>query len=396
MPPKSKTMQLKFPALGVVRRQAIERSYSAANYSSPYAVNCRLEDPLANRLRGGSFTGTSRVTLRSGAGVEERGEDDIILRTGVFHTETKDDPVYRDRALTFSDNAITATRVGDHTDTALSADVSDMFRPALFQLSEAYTDNDSDVVGGDVVALVPHKDKYLVCFTEDETWVLSGDPLSGTLRRISSEVGIIAEDAWCKREDTLYFLSSRGLYSVSMDGSGLKAISEDKIPEDLIDVEDASCELAYNHADRGVYIHLTSGVSWFYDTERDQFWPFTDSTSDSHVLIGPIRLGNVNAYGLAVRLYGVLADGSADVDWRIVKGETAEDAAADGKTAIEAAVAGNDYDDYVAAEGTWSAGRSYMFYPRVRAAWCCLWLASEGRWAYENIVLTTLVAGKWR
>jgi len=247
-----------------------------------------------------------------------------------------------------------------------------------------------------VVAVVPHKDKYLLCFTEDETWVLSGDPLSGTLRRVSEEVGIIAVGAWCNNHDTFYFLSSLGLYSVSADGSGLKALSEDVIPEELIGVSDSNCVLAYNHADRGVYIHLTTGVSWFYDTAREQFWPFTDDTTDSHVLIGPLRLGNVNAYGLVRRLYGVLANRSADVDWRIIKGETAEAAAADGKTAIEAAVAGNDYDDYVAAEGTWSAGRSHMAYPRVRAAWCCLWLHSEGTWAYENIVMQTLVAGRWR
>jgi len=360
-----KTMNLQFPVAGVVRRTGL---YSAARgqgaFPAPWAVNCRLEDSLANRLRGGSFTGISAGTRPS----EIR---------------------YRDRLLTFSTNAITAARVGTDDNTSLDGDVSDTLRPALFQLSYA------GLTGGTVVALIPHKDSFLLGFTAGETWSQQGDPLTGLRLRVSGEIGIIGANAWCMKDDTAYFLSSSGLYSVGADGSGLKALSEDKIPEDLTDVSDSSCTLTYNHADRGVYIHKTN-TDWFYDTARDQFWPFNTSSTDSHVLLGPLQLGRGGMYGRVVNLHGNVAAGSDDVAWRLVAGDTAEEAASNGKTAITAALASEDYSSYVAASGTWSAGRAHMAYPRLRSLWCCLWLHSEGDWAYEAATLTSILSGTWR
>jgi hypothetical protein len=350
--------------MGVIRREAHERNVSDVSFPAPWAVNCRLEDSLTNRLRGGSFTGIA-------AG-------------------TKEDPVYRDRALTFSGNAISASRMGNHSDFALSSDLSDTQRAALFQLSEA------GEVGGDVVALIPHKDKFLLGFTAAETWVQPGDPQTSGLRNISREVGIIGEDAWCVNHDTVYFLSSAGLYSMGADGGGLKAISEDRIPEDLTGVVDGACVLDYNHADRGVYIHRSSGVSWFYDVERDQFWPFDTGTTDSHLLVGPVRSGAPNALGLIQTIHGVMADGSAAVTWRIIPGETAEDACDDGKAAITAALAGGGFDQYYQASGTWEAGRSKTVHPRVSAPWAVIWLSSSGSWAFESVLLETILFGRHR
>jgi hypothetical protein len=322
-----------------------------------------LEDTLTTRLRGGSFTAIS---------------------AGTRPTET----VYRDRLITLSDNAILASRVGDHDDTALSSDVSDTLRPILFQLSE------SGDTGDDVVVTVSHKDSYLLGFTDSETWVLSGDPATGQLRRISDQVGIVDEDAWCVNHDIVYFLAEDGLYSVGADGSGLKAISEDKIPEDLASVT-GTCTLTYNHSDRGVYIHKT-GMDWFYDTERDQFWPFDTDTTDSHVLIGPLRIGGPNEYGLIQTLHGIIAEDSGTVYWRIVKGDTAEKACDNGKLAITAALAGTDYSRYVCAEGGWEEGRSCTEWPRTRAVWAVLWLSSSADWAYESIVMETVPFGRIR
>jgi len=350
--------------MGIIRRNAHERNYSAVDYPTPYAVNVRLEDSLTNRLRGGSFT-----AIAAGARPSE------IL--------------YRDRVLTFNENAITASRMGTHTDTILSADVSDIMRPKLFQLSEAGT------TGGDVVALIPHKDSFLIGFTADETWVQQGDPYEAPLRRVSDEVGIIGADAWCVAHDTVYFLSSRGLYAVGADGSGLKALSEDKVPEDLTGVSDSACTLTYNHSDRGVYIHKT-GLDWFYDMERNQFWPFDASTTDSHLLIGPLRIGGPNQFGLIQTIHGIMAASSGAVVWRIVPGETAEEVCDNGKAAITAALAGTDYDRYVSAWGAWDAGRSDTGWPRVRCAWCCIWLSSSATWAYESVILESVPFGRIR
>ncbi len=363
MPPK--TWTIRFPSLGVMRRQPQERVASAVAYSCPYSMNVRLEDPLTNRLRGGNFVGISAGSRPSSI-------------------------IYRDRTLTFSDAVITVSRQGDSTDTDLSADVSDTMRPTIFTLSEA------DETGEDVVALIPHKDKFLLGFTAGETWVLAGDPLTGTLRNISREVGIIAADAWCVNHDTAYFLSSQGLYSVGTDGSGLKSLSEDAIPEHLTGVSDADCTLTYNHADRGVYVHLTSGPSWFFDTAREGFWPFDTDSTDSHLLLGPLRIGGPNQFGLIQTIHGIMAAGSATVDWAIVPGDTAEEACDDGKAAITADLAGNDFGEYLAADGAWDAGRSNTGWPRVRAAWVVLWLSSAGTWAFEGVNLESIPFGRHR
>ena len=365
-----KTIDLQFPAAGVVRRWGLRAASGGRGpFPAPWGMNVRLEDSITNRLRGGSFTG---------------------IAAGTRPTEI----LYQDRVLTFSGRAIKATRMGDHTDTTLSSDVSDIIRPALFQFAHAGEQ------GGTVVALVPHKDQFLVGFTATETWVQQGNPHSGSRHRVSDQVGIIGANAWCVAHDTVYFLSSAGLYSVQADGSGLKALSEDVLPDDLTGVADAACTLTYQHSDRGVYIHKT-GTDWFYDTARGGFWPFDTTETDSHILLGPFQLGEARSptsrsYGRVLNLHGNIATGSADVTWRIVTGDTAEEAADNGKAAITASLADASYATYVKAEGTWSAGRAHVRYPRTRAVWMVLWIHGTGAWAYETAILTAYISGAWR
>lgn len=361
----SKILELSFPAAGVERRLGFRDSLNAKDsFPAPWAMNVRLQDSLADRLRGGSFTGISAGDRPSSI-------------------------VYRDRTLTFSDNAITASRVGDSTDITMDADISDLQRPTVFQLSHGGAE------GGVVKALVPHEDQFLLCFTADETWVQQGDPLGGPRRQVSDEVGIIGADAWCIVGNTVYFLSSLGLYSVGVDGGGLEALSEDAIPEDLTGISDTACTLTYQHSDRGVYIHHT-GTNWFYDVSRKQFWPFDTSKTDSHVILGPIKLGRRCSYGRVDAIYGMVATGSDDIDWHIIPGETAEEAAANAKAVVVSALGGGGQSGYVRGNGTWSAGRSHSAYPRTRAMWACLWLSSTGTWAYEGVTLKIMPTGYWR
>ncbi len=359
-----KTMDVLFPNLGVVRRFGYRVNTERGRHSTPWSWNVRLEDSLTDRLRGGSFVGIAPVA--------------------------KSSPVYRDRAVTFSGNAITISRKGDHSDTSLSADVSDLSRPTVLQLAE------DDAIGDTVIAVIPHKDSHLICFSATETWVLTGGPTTGAMRRVSDEVGIIGASAWCVNHDTVYFLSSLGLYTAGADGSGLKPVSEDRVPVELSDISDTAALLDYNHADRGCYIHLTASPSWFFDTAREQFWPFDRTGSQSHVLLGAFQLGQGNSFGRVLRIQGAIATGSATVTWRLVTGDTAEEAAANGKLAITASVASGDFSSYVSATGTWAAGRAHMAYPRTRAIWCVLWLTSTGTWAYEGSTLNTIISGRWK
>lgn len=362
----AQTLNLDFPAAGVIRRLALRVALGGRGpFPAAWATNCRLEDALTNRLRGGSFTAISAGSRPSAT--------------------------YRDRAITFSSNIITAARQGDSSDTALSADVSDTRRPIIFQLAEA------DSTGGTVVAVAAHKDSYLLCWTAGETWVLAGDPAIGTLRRVSDNVGILGADAWCFAHDTCYFMSSDGLYSVGADGSGLKAVSADKIPSELRSVSDTAAKLTYQHSDRGVYMHFTDeDVDWFYDTARDGFWPFESVSGQSHVLFGPFTLGERNSYGRITKIQGTIAAGSGTVTWAIVPGTSEEAAAANGKLAIEAAIAGNSYSSYVQATGSWTAGRNNVAYSRTRDVAACLWLSATTDWAFEAAAFDIMRSGQWR
>jgi len=201
--------------------------------------------------------------------------------------------------------------------------------------------------------------------------------------------------------DRVFFLSSRGLYAVQASGEGLQPISENAIPEELTGVDDEGTVLAYSHADRGVYIHIPSAnVSWFFDTERQNFWPFTLDRTSSHLLTGPFKIGDVDGEGIVSAMRGVIASGSDTVHWRIVAGDTAEDAATKGKAAIETFLSfpGSEasYSQHVKYSGSWNAGRSWTSRPRVRAVWVCLWLHSDGEWAFEKSSIQIATAGVWR
>lgn len=410
-----KVIELHWPA-GVGRRGPVRDTPAMRNeWPSPWAMNARLEDSLTNRLRGGSFTGQTASTATTSRYVElvtENGDtivtengDTIVLgpQYGVAASDDRvwvapgddapasssADCLYRDRLFRVSGNIILCSRQGDYTDWDYGGELEDTGRAMVFQLSEG------GEVGDTVVALVPHKDAYLLCFTADETWILSGDPATGSLRNVSRDVGIIAARAWCKNHDTVYFLSSRGLYSVGADGGGLKPISEDRVPVELTGITDADAVLDYYHPDRGVYIHLTTAPSWFYDTARDQLWPFDLTETSSHVLFGPFQLGQGRQHGRLLNLMGNVATSSADVTWHIVPGDTAEEAAANGKAAITAYLAGTSYSSYVHSSGTWVAGQNHMSYPRTRALWCCVWLSSASAWAFETASLESMLSGGW-
>ena len=412
-------VNMPFPSSGVMRRLANAASLGDGPTSTPWSVNVRLEDTLTKRLRGGSFTGREvpEIPMDSPRYVEDGSGNTITDDDGnvivldyersvtssggrVIAIPGEDAPdahpaecVYRGRMLRPDGASILASRQGDYADWDYGVDISDQNRAFVIQLSEA------GEIGGDVVALVPHKDAFLLAATSDSLWIVRGDPAAdGAMRNVSRGVGMVAARAWCKDHmDRVYFLSSHGLYTVGADGQGLEPISENAIPVELTGVDNADTVLEYNHADRGVYIHLPGdSLSYFFDTERQGFWPFTTDSGNSHLLLGPVKLGSIDQTGVINSIHGMVAAGSQSVNWRIVIGETAEEAADNGKVAITAALASSSFSSYIKYSGTWAAGRSLTFRPRVRGMWACIWLHSAGQWAYERITMQIASAGAWR
>ena len=95
-------------------------------------------------------------------------------------------------------------------------------------------------------------------------------------------------------------------------------------------------------------------------------------------------------------IHGVIGEGSGVVNWRIVPGDTAEEASSNGKTAIEAFQAGTGYAKYVWADGSWEAGRSAAGWPQVKGMWACIWLQSTAQWAFEQVAMESKLFGRWR
>jgi len=351
-------------------------------------MNVRTED-FQGRKRGGSWTPTAAaatvgVVHSGGYIVADPGDD----APGV---SSNADCIFRDRFIRPVGQAIYASRQGDYTDWAMSADISDVARPFVIQLSEAGEQ------GGSVTALIPHKDSYLLAATASSLWVVRGDPTAdGSLQNISRDVGTVGPRAWCRDHiDRYYLLSSHGVYTLSADGSSLQALSEDVIPEELTDIADEDTVLEYDHATRGVRIYIpTAAVNWLFETEENAFWPFK-VIAGSHVAIGPVRMNDGDTYGRLLRMHGITASGSANVMWRVLVGDTAEEVSVNAKAAIEALVAGGTPSN-IHSSGTWTAGVNHRSYPRARGLFMILLLSSGGDWSWEGAVCFMEPSGKWR
>jgi hypothetical protein len=197
--------------------------------------------------------------------------------------------------------------------------------------------------------------------------------------------------------DRYYFLSSQGLHTTGASGDGLQGLSKNVIPQELTGVTDVNTVLEYDHATRGVRIYIpTASVNWLFETEQNAFWPFTVGYSGSHIAIGPLLLGNGNTFGRLLQLHGITANSSVDVTWRVLVADTAEQASANAKAAIESLVAAGTPSN-IHSSGTWTAGVNHRSFPRSRGQYMVLLLsASSGNWAWEGANAVTENSGVWR
>lgn len=357
-------------------------------YTCPWALNVRTQD-FQSRLRGGSWTPPASTTT---VGVVHSGGY-LVADPGASApgSSSNADCIYRDRFIRPVSQAIWASRQGDYTDWSMAYDLSNVGRPFVMQLSEA------GELGGNIVALIPHKDAYMLAATSSSLWVVRGDPVAdGGLQNISRDVGIVGPRAWCRDHlDRYYFLSSHGLYTVSASGDGVQALSEDIIPEELTGVTDVDTVLEYDHATRGVRIYIpTADVNWLFETDQKAFWPFKVGAS-SYVAIGPVQMNDKETHGRLLRLHGITAASSADVTWRVLVAETAEAVSANAKLAIETLVAGGSPTN-IHSSGTWTAGINHRSYPRARGLFMILLLSSSGTWGWEGAVTVFEPSGKRR
>jgi len=405
-----------------------------------------LTDPSGNKILSGSasapssgflLTGQQKVlAVASGAITRldpKTGKvDTIIASAGTVPTGCTFGAIYRDRLiLSGDDNAIYCSKLGDYSNWDYGRDVSDSSRAIMWQLAFG------GQLGPPPTAMIPCKDNYMLMGSSRSLWVLRGDPATGQLQRISENTGIVSSRAWCKAENTVFFLSEDGVYKVAIDGSDFSPLSETQIPNELRNVNTATTTvlMGFEKARNAIHVYLkTSGGSdthWVYELAAQAWWPvrLQDSHSplavcqhqgelllaggdgyvrsvggddddgtaiESHVIIGPMRLGSEDRSGIINMMRGVLASGSGTVTWRIVVGDHAEQAADNAKAAIEAFQSGGVYSSYVKFSDTWDAGRSLAQFPRTAGSWGCIWLQSNAKWGLEGASMQLKLSGRYR
>lgn len=363
----------------------------------------------------------------------------VTASDGAIPTGAKYVCLYRDRLFLYGEDHVWyCSRQGDVTDWGLSRDMGDVGRAIAGQIERAGR------IGEPITAMIPNNDASLIIATRNGLWLLRGDPTDGTMSMVSDEIGVISNTAWARSpQGVVAFLSNDGVYMVSSDGAPPIKWSADRVPDELRGVSTSTntITMAYEARSGGFHLFVTpstgDGTHWFLDLDKKAIWPvlfsnehqplaaaripslvgdlseivvgckdgvlrrFDDDAEDddgvaisSHVLIGPVRMAS-DGMGDAVlsEIHGVLADNSGTVTWRVVPGESAEEATDAAVAGITLALAGAS-PSY--RKGAWMANRNKVEYPRVRGAWAIIWLESKSRWAYDSIAVKINQLGRLR
>lgn len=410
--------QLKFPLAGI----AADIDYGSAmipveggSYATPKAVNVLGDCVFSGRRRGGSRPALVHHDWIDAAKFHEEHEQfaatGLILDGGVSATAK-----YRGRIVAASGALWYMSAIADETNWEFNGDSEDPSRAAAGNLALA------NRPGEDITAIAPLRDSALVMATEHTLWVLTGDPLDGTMKNVSENVGIVSRDAWCYDGTTLFFMGVNGLYATNFETPPMLISS--RLGNIL--KRFGPCVLGYDEGNRAV--HITNGANdWYFDIDAKAFWrlhyndsarPVRFGTLDaadgntfafvcadgvkrvwddfaekddggmvvvSSVDIGPFRCGmRDDTDGMLDELSVALAEGSSDVKAFCYFASSPE------------VVVARAVDMPPDAEFSLHEGLNGNLRPRRRGAWCLIRIASSSRWAYESALATVKTTGRLR
>lgn len=300
----------------------------------------------------------------------------------------------------------------------------------------ASTSGEAGQIGDPITALIPYTDDYLIFGCTNSIWIMRGDPaIGGRVDNVSRETGIAIRNGWCRGPSgDLYFLSDDGMYGMANANAKPEALSRGKLPDELrrLSEPNLSCCMVYDAEDFGIAIHLYSPTAsrrhWWFDLEGGGYWPmslpeaktprvslrhsgasaldsgtifgcqdgwirrysrrFTSdegSTINSHVLLGPLRIGNGDTNnGVLQSLDCKLDSRSGNVGYGIYTGKTAQES-------VEATAS--------RFSGTWKNGLNYRTWPMVEGNSAIIKLFSENlytAWQMETITAEARDAGPQR
>lgn len=295
------------------------------------------------------------------------------------------------------------------------------------------------VIASNITALLNHGFNCLIIGHTDGITVLSGNPRAGGFRRvISQHHGPLNQNCWCKDDaDNSWFLSRAGLYRIGSGcintGANIESMSRERLPKGLFGIDPGAGDVAhigYDIANRGIHIHVDRATgtdeSWFFDIMDGGFWPVSypdkirlsvplpdvmdedksallaitssgsvkqfDSTVtsdygtaiDSHLYVGPIKLGSDDRNGIMADCYAVLAEDSGNVAWSVAVGESAQQAFA--------------ATPWFTGQNWTRQGLNHRQHPRARghSAYLKLEDASGSVWSFEEIVCNVQDGGPRR
>lgn len=408
---------LKFPLSGVARDLDYRKAYIPAEettFATPFASNVRGTDPFGRRARGGSRPGLRRLSEDAGEirdihpFVEITGFDEEILPACSCE--------YRARTVCADGTAWYMSAIGDRENWEFNGDAEDPSRAASGNVALA------SKPGDEITALMPIRDAMLFIATRSSLWVLSGDPIGGTLKCVSENVGVVSEDAWCFDGQRLWFIGENGLYTMALGEYPL--LASHKIPEELTRV--TSAMLAYDIEDNGIHI-FANEKDWFYEIDLKAFWQveiapakrptelayaeeggvakvvlrcnlgidlvFDAEAEDddgipfgSVVAIGPVRTGvRDDMDGMVGELMATTAKGSDDVAISIYTANSPEEVVSLAENAQGAAV-----DLFV--KGGWN----HTARPRKRGNWALFVVSAQGKWGFESMTAVMKTLGRLR
>ena len=452
--------QLRFPLAGVAADIDYRRATLPTedqDYATPSAVNVVGEAAFEERLRGGSRPGLALVgsVASSGTGrwLWPNGEkvlwptgdnvafstlgDSVFLPDGsgiIIPHQTYKIPsvsgapvsasiatVYRDRLFAAAGTMWYASATGSFSDFDYSSDAGVVTRAAAGNTALAGR------IAEPITALAAIDDRMLYIATARSLRLLQGEPTNGTFSVASESVGIISRDAWCRVGGGIFFIGPNGLYGITPGEPPLLLSS--RLPLTLKGL--ASATLVADYERNGVHILMGDNTEWFYEistkalwlqqypvsiaprmgghaviggvnktvfrcadggwrmwsdaADRDELTGSADAAITSSVVIGPFRNGRRDDVdGMLDEITATLAEDSDDVQMFVHAAHSAEAAVCRAKSGI------------VDAEFTVKAGWNRNVRPRVRGAWCCITLASTGKWAFEGLLITTKILGRLR
>lgn len=352
--------------------------------------------------------------------------------------------LYRDRViLGGADHVWYASRQGDPTDWDFGADMNDLGRAVAGQVERA------GHIGEPLTAIIPHGDSILTLASMNAMWALRGDPADGSLAVLSTEIGIVAPQAWAMAPDGLLaFVSCDGVY-VATPGERPARFSAERLPQHLQDIDPAchTITMAYDANERGFHLFVTPNtagaladpaIHWWIDIERKALWPvtlptgmqpvaatrvsrtaglaeivfgcrdgylrkFSRQASDddgtpfqSHVLLGPFRMTSDDiSDAMLTEVHGILAANVDTVQCGVIVGDSAEECADRAVEDIEGAMRGHE-PTHARARYSLTELRNKVFRPRARGVWAVVWLSSTTPWALETVAVTIAQLGRIR